>query len=52
MKVPVPSLSLRRQRIPLLLAASGWIVLGVTALGSPERSGSLRSLLSLSSARE
>jgi hypothetical protein len=36
MKVPVPPLSLRQQRIPLLLAASGWIVLGVTALGSPE----------------
>jgi hypothetical protein len=36
MKVPVPSLRLRPRGIPLLLAASGWMVLAVTALGGPE----------------
>jgi hypothetical protein len=30
------SLNLRRRAIPLLLAASGWLVLGVTAVGANE----------------
>jgi uncharacterized membrane protein len=31
--VPPASLSLRRQYVPLLLAVSGWVVLGITAIG-------------------
>jgi hypothetical protein len=36
MKLAVPSASLRRHSIPLVLAASGWLVLGVITLGAPE----------------
>ncbi|HUZ37882.1 MAG TPA: hypothetical protein VMV17_16290 [Streptosporangiaceae bacterium] len=32
----VPSISLRRQGVPLLLAVSGWAVLGLTLAGGPE----------------
>ena len=32
----MPSLKLRRRAIPLLLAVSGWLVLGITALGGHE----------------